>query len=62
MMTDKDLVIDALRKLPEEISIEQILEEIQILAAIRRGEQAADAGKVIPHEDVKGMVAKWTSR
>jgi predicted transcriptional regulator len=52
MMTDKDLVIDALRKLPEEISIEQILEEIQILAAIRRGEQAADAGKVIPHEDV----------
>lgn len=61
-MTDKDLVMETLKKLPEEISIEQILEEIQILAAIRRGEQAADAGKVIPHEDVKKMVAAWTSK
>lgn len=61
-MTDKDLVIDTLKKLPEETSIEQILEEIQILAAIRRGEQAADAGNVIPHEDVKKMVAAWTSK
>jgi predicted transcriptional regulator len=55
-------VLDTLKKLPEESSIAQILEEIQILAAIQRGEQAADAGKVIPHEDVKQMVAAWNSK
>jgi predicted transcriptional regulator len=61
-MTDKELIIDTLKKLPEEVSIEQILEEIEILVAIRRGEDAADAGRVIPHEDVKKMVASWTSK
>ncbi len=61
-MTDKELVITTLKKLPEEILLEDILEEIQILVAIQRGEQAADAGRVTPHEDVKKMIVSWTSR
>jgi predicted transcriptional regulator len=61
-MTAKELVMHALKKLPEETSIEEILEEIEILAAIQQGEDAADAGRVIPHEEVKNMVASWTSK
>jgi predicted transcriptional regulator len=61
-MTAKELVIHALKKLPEETSIEEILEEIEILAAIQQGEDAADAGRVIPHEEVKNIVASWTSK
>jgi predicted transcriptional regulator len=61
-MTAKELVIHALKKLPEEVSMVEILEELEILAAIQRGQEAADSGQVIPHEDVKKMVASWTSR
>lgn len=61
-MTAKELVIHALKKLPEETSIEEILEEIEILAAIQQGEDAANAGRVVPHEEVKIMVASWTSK
>ncbi|MGB8702992.1 MAG: hypothetical protein WCD18_26550 [Thermosynechococcaceae cyanobacterium] len=61
-MTAKELVIHALKKLPEETSIEEILEEIEILAAIQQGECAADAGRVVSHEEVKHMVASWTSK
>lgn len=61
-MTDKELVINTLKKLPEETSIEQILEEIEILVAIRRGEAAADAGQVISHEEVKKIVARWNTK
>jgi predicted transcriptional regulator len=61
-MTAKELIIHALKKLPEETSIEEILEEIEILAAIQQGEDAADAGRVIPHEEVKNMVISWTSK
>ncbi len=61
-MTDKELVINTLKKLPEETSIEQILEEIEILVAIRRGEAAADAGRVISHEEVKKIVATWNTK
>jgi predicted transcriptional regulator len=61
-MTAKELVIHALNKLPEETSIEEILEEIEILSAIQKGEAAADAGRVVSHDEVKNMVASWTSK
>jgi hypothetical protein len=61
-MTAKELVIHALRKLPEETSIEEILEEIEILAAIQKGEDAAEAGRVVPHEEVKSMFASWNTK
>jgi predicted transcriptional regulator len=60
-MSNKEMVMDALRKMPEEVSMEQIIEELNILAAIRRGERAADEGRVVPHEHVKQRSAQWTS-
>ncbi|MEX0703330.1 MAG: hypothetical protein WD069_14645 [Planctomycetales bacterium] len=61
-MSNKDLVIEAVRELPDEASIEDILEKIAILAAIRRGEAAADAGRVIPHDEVRKNAASWTMK
>jgi hypothetical protein len=40
-MTNKELVIEAVRGLPDEASLDDIAEQIAIMAAIRRGEQAA---------------------
>jgi predicted transcriptional regulator len=60
-MSNKELVIQALNKLPEDVSLEEITEEIATLAAIRRAEEAAEAGKVLPHEDVKTRFGSWTS-
>ncbi len=34
-------------------------EESQILAAICRGEAAADSGKTTPHKDVKKLLESW---
>jgi predicted transcriptional regulator len=61
-MSNKELVIEAVRELPEEASLEQIAEEIAILAAIRRGEKAADEGRVVSHEDVRKRVASWITK
>jgi hypothetical protein len=36
-MTDKQAVIDALTRLPETASLDEITEELRIMAAIRRG-------------------------
>lgn len=52
-MSNKEAAIEAVRELPDEATFEDILEHIAILAAIRRGEEAADAGRVISHEEVK---------
>lgn len=61
-MTNKEVVIETVRKLPEDATLQQISEEVAILAAIRKGEDAADAGCVTPHEEVKKKLGSWTSR
>jgi hypothetical protein len=62
LMSNKELVMEAVRKLPEDASLDDISEEIATLAAIRRGEEAADAGDVVPHDEVKKRFASWTSK
>ncbi len=52
-MSNKDLVIEAIRQLPEIVSLEEIAEEIAILAAIEEGTRDVDAGRTVPHEEVK---------
>jgi predicted transcriptional regulator len=61
-MSNKEVVIEAVRKLPEELSLEEIAEEVAVLAAIRKGEEDADAGRTIPHDEVKRRFQEWISK
>jgi predicted transcriptional regulator len=61
-MSDKQRVIDAVQRMSESATLEEISEAVAILAAIRRGEAAADAGQVVPHEEVKRRSAAWISQ
>lgn len=61
-MSDKEMVIEAVRQLSEHVSIEEIVEEIAILAAIQKGERDANAGRVVSHDDVKKRLESWISR
>jgi predicted transcriptional regulator len=61
-MSDKQRVLDALQRMSETATLEEISEQIAILAAIRRGEEAADAGRVTTHEEVKQRSAGWTTK
>jgi predicted transcriptional regulator len=56
-MSAKELVLERVRELPDNLTLEEILEELAILAGIRQGEQAADEGRVISHEEMKRRVA-----
>ena len=61
-MSDKDVVIETLRRMPEAATLEQISEEIAILAAIHKGEAAADAGRVTSQEEVRRKLVSWISK
>jgi predicted transcriptional regulator len=61
-MSDKEAVLEAVRQMPDGASIEEIAEQVAILAAIRRGEAAADASDVIAHEEVKKRLAAWITK
>jgi predicted transcriptional regulator len=61
-MSDKEMVIEAVRRLPEQVSIEEIADEIAILAAIQKGERDADSGRVVSHDEMKKRLASWISK
>ena len=58
----KAVALDALQRMPETATLEDICEELAILAAIRRGEADIAAGRVVSHEEVERRSAAWTSR
>ncbi len=60
--TEKQIALDALDRLPATATLEEMIEELAILAAIRRGEAAADAGRVVSHAEVERRSALWTSK
>lgn len=61
-MSDKEAVIEMLQALPDTVSMDDILNEVAMLAALRRSEAAADAGKLVPHHLVETRVAGWIKK
>jgi predicted transcriptional regulator len=61
-MTDKEAVIDALSRLPENASIEEISEELRIMVAVRRGRADIAAGRTKTQEEVEQLVESWATK
>ncbi len=61
-MSDKETVLEAVCRLPDDASLQSIAEEIELLAAIHEGEEAADKGQVTSHEEVKQQFRSWISK
>jgi predicted transcriptional regulator len=64
-MTDKQAVMDALRRLPEDASLDDISEELRIMAAIRSGREDVAAGRSKTHDEAEKLLesraSAWTS-
>jgi len=60
-MTDKQALLDALKRLPEAASLEEITEELRIMAAIRRGRADIAAGRSKNHEEVERQFESWAT-
>ncbi|MFY9610606.1 MAG: hypothetical protein WAU45_18600 [Blastocatellia bacterium] len=58
-MTDKQEVIEALSTMSENASLEEIIEELLIIAAVRKGRADIAAGRFKTQEEVKQLVASW---
>lgn len=58
MATTKKQVIELIKKLPEQATWDDIMYEIYVRKKIAAGIQAADEGRVVPHEEVKKRFIK----
>jgi len=53
------MVLDAIRELPDNVSVRDIADRLEFLAAIQSGLDQLDRGEGIPHEEVKKQLASW---
>ena len=58
-MTTKELVLEAVRNLPEDAAIEDAMEKLLVIAKIERGIEQAENGQTVSHDEVKERVSKW---
>ena len=58
-MTEKEIVLETIRALPDDCSLEEIAERIEFMAAIQKGLDQLDRGEGIPHDEVKKQLASW---
>ena len=61
-MSDKELVQDLLKRLPADAKLADIGREIEFLAAVREGEEQANRGEVVPHEQVRREFTSWITK
>jgi len=58
-MSTKEEVLKLIKSLPEDVSMDDIMEELYVKLKIDKGIQELDAGKVVSHEIVKDKLGKW---
>jgi hypothetical protein len=55
-MSNREIVIDLLSRLPEDAPLEEIAREIEFLAGIQTARQQAHRREGIPAEDVRKLI------
>ena len=62
MMNTKEIVQDLLKRLPEDVSLQDIARAIEFVAAVRQGVAEIDDGGRIPIEEIERELPSWLIR
>jgi predicted transcriptional regulator len=58
----KEQVIDLVRNLPDEVTVDDIMSELYFKIQVDKGLKELDEGKGIPHEEVERRLSRWLSK
>ena len=61
-MSNRELVIDLVSRLPEDTSLEEIAREIELVAGLREARQEAARGEGVSAAEARRMVDAWVAR
>ena len=61
-MSNREIAIDLIRKLPEDMPLRDIAREIEFVAAVREGFEQIDRGEGVPAEEVRQRVPTWLAK
>jgi predicted transcriptional regulator len=58
-MSNREIAIDLIRKLPEDTSLHEIARELEFVAGVREGFEQLERGEGVPAEEVRRMIPSW---
>ena len=58
-MTTKEQMLQAIRELPNEATVEDAMERLYLLYKVERGIAQADAGQKVSQEESRTRMARW---
>jgi predicted transcriptional regulator len=61
MSAVKAQVLEMIEKLPESVTVDDIMSELYFKLQVDQGLKELDEGKGIPHEELKKRMSKWIS-
>jgi predicted transcriptional regulator len=62
VMSDRQLILEAVQKMPAEASTAEILDELALLASVKIGLEQSERGEGVPHEQVVKLLDTWISK
>ena len=60
-MTTKESVLQAISELPDDASLEEILDAVLLRLKVERGRRQIQEGQGVSHEEVRERLARWLS-
>ena len=61
-MSNKEIVMDLIRRLPEDVSLQDIAKEIEFIAGVREGFAELDQGQSVSIEEAEKKLPSWLTR
>ncbi|HAK97415.1 MAG TPA: hypothetical protein DCM87_21115 [Planctomycetes bacterium] len=61
-MSNKEIVLDLIRRLPDDVSLRDIAREIEFVAGVREGLAQLDKGQGIPIEEAEKRLGSWLTK
>jgi predicted transcriptional regulator len=52
----RDRAMEAIRQMPEDATVEDVMERLYFLAKVEEGTRQADAGQTVSHEEAKRRI------
>lgn len=59
-MLTRETVIKSIQDLPDSFTIDELIDRLIFIDKVEQGLKQSVEGKVIPHEEVKEIIEKWS--
>lgn len=59
MIMTKDKVIEAVKELPQEFDLDELIERLIFIDKVEKGFQQLDKGETKSHEEAKRIIKSW---